>query len=80
MAWTQSPCTVGGPLLGASGCLCNLRSGRQGQFISKICGDLRERSLEKGMETHPSIPAWRISWTEEPGGPLSTGSQRVLHD
>ena len=27
-----------------------------------------------------SIPAWRIPWTEEPGGPQSTGSQRVGHD
>ena len=27
-----------------------------------------ENSLEKGMETHSSIHAWRIPWTEEPGG------------
>ena len=27
-----------------------------------------ERSLEEGMATHSSILAWRISWTEEPGG------------
>ena len=27
-----------------------------------------EDSLEKGMATHPSILAWRIPWTEEPGG------------
>ena len=33
--------------------------------------------LEKGMATHSSIPAWRISWTEEPGGLQYTGSQRV---
>ena len=26
-----------------------------------------EDPLEKGMATHSSIPAWRISWTEEPG-------------
>ena len=32
-------------------------------------------SLEEGMATHPSIPAWRIPWTEEPGGPQSMGSQ-----
>ena len=34
---------------------------------------------EKEMETHSSIPAWRIPWTEEPGGLQSTGSQRVRH-
>ena len=33
--------------------------------------------LEKGMATHSSILAWRIRWTEEPGGLRSTGSQRV---
>ena len=36
--------------------------------------------LEKGMATHSSIPAWRIPWTEEPGGLQSMGSQRVGHD
>ena len=35
------------------------------------------RFLEKGMETHSNILAWRIPWTEEPGGLQSTGSQRV---
>ena len=28
----------------------------------------QENSLEEGMATHSSILAWRISWTEEPGG------------
>jgi len=36
--------------------------------------------LEKGMATHPSILAWRIPWTEDPGGLQSVGSQRVGHD
>ena len=36
--------------------------------------------LEKGMATHPSILAWRIPWTEEPGGLQSMGLQRVGHD
>ena len=39
-----------------------------------------EDPLEKGMATHSSILAWRIPWTEEPGGLQSTGSQRVGHD
>ena len=38
------------------------------------------RLLEKEMATHSSILAWRIPWTEEPGGLQSTGSQRVRHD
>ena len=37
----------------------------------------REDPLEKEMATHSSILAWRISWTEEPGGLQSTGSQGV---
>ena len=35
--------------------------------------------LEKGVATHSSILAWRIPWTEEPGGLQSMGSQRVGH-
>ena len=40
----------------------------------------QEDSLEKERATHSSILAWRISWTEEPGGLQSMGSQRVRHD
>ena len=36
--------------------------------------------LEEGMATHSSIFAWRIPWTEEPGGLQSLSSQRVGHD
>ena len=36
-----------------------------------------EDPLEKGMATHSSILAWRISWKEEPGGLQSIVSQRV---
>ena len=36
--------------------------------------------LEKEMATHSSILAWELSWTEEPGGLQSMGSQRVRHD
>ena len=39
-----------------------------------------EDPLEKEMATHSSSLAWRIPWTEEPGGLWSTGSQRVGHD
>ena len=44
-------------------------------------GDSRDvDSLEKGMETHSSILAWEIPWTEESCGLQSMGSQRVRHD
>ena len=40
----------------------------------------QEDSLEKGMAAHSSILAWRIPWTEEPGGLQSMGPKRVGHD
>ena len=40
----------------------------------------QEDPLEKAMATHFSTLAWRIPWTEEPGGLESVGSQRVRHD
>ena len=51
-------------------------------------GDLRDAastldwvdSLEEGMATHCNILAWRIPWTEEPGGLQSMGSRRVGHN
>ena len=36
--------------------------------------------MEKEMTTHSSILAWEIPWTEEPGGLLSMGLQRLRHD
>ena len=40
----------------------------------------QEDPLEKETATRSSILVWRISWTEEPGGLQSMGSQRVGHD
>ena len=40
----------------------------------------REDPLQKDLETHSSILAWEIPWTEEPGGLQSTGLQRVGHN
>ena len=40
----------------------------------------QEDPLEKEMATHSSTLAWKIPWTEEPGGLQSMGSQRVGHD
>ena len=39
-----------------------------------------ERSSGEGNGNHSSILAWKIPWTEEPGGLHSMGSQRVRHD
>ena len=40
----------------------------------------QEDPLEEAMATHSSILAWRIPWTEEPGGLQSMESQRIGHD
>ena len=40
----------------------------------------QEDPLEEGMATRFSILAWRIPWTEGPGGLQSVGSQRVGQD
>ena len=47
----------------------------------KRCGSIPRSGRSPGgdMVTHSSILAWRIPWTEEPGGQQSTGSQRVGH-
>ena len=40
----------------------------------------QEDPLEKGMNMHSGVLAWRIPWTEEPDGLQSMGSQRVKHN
>ena len=40
----------------------------------------REDPLEKEMDTHSSILAWEIPWTEKPAGLQSMGSERVGYD
>ena len=47
---------------------------------TQVCSLGQEDPLEKGMATHSSILAWRIPWTEEPGGLQSTGSHGAGHD
>ena len=39
-----------------------------------------KRSPEREMASHCSILAWKIPWTEEPGGLQSMGAQTVIHD
>ena len=60
-------------LMGSRGFLC-------GSEV-KECKSCRfDLKVGKEMATHSSILAWRISWTEEPGGLQSMVSQRVGHD
>ena len=40
----------------------------------------QEDPLEEKMASHSCIRAWRITWTEEPDGLESMGSQRIRHD
>ena len=56
--------------------------GSDSKELACNAGDLgwilgQENPLEKGMGTHSSVLAWKIPWTEEPGGLQSMGSQRV---
>ena len=61
--------------------------GSVGKDLPANAGDARDvglipgsgRSLEEEMATHSSVLAWRIPWTEEPGGLQSMGLQRVRH-
>ena len=58
----------------------SFRASLVAQMVKKISQSLgQEGPLEKEMATHSSIHAWRIPWTEEPGGIQSVRSQRVGH-
>ena len=48
--------------------------------LSALTFTFHFHALEKEMETHSSVLAWRIPGTAEPGGLLSLGSHRVGHD
>ena len=47
---------------------------------ARVLSQVQEEALEEEMVAHPSILAWEIPWTEEPGGIQSLGLQRVGHD
>ena len=49
-------------------------------WLSDFTFTFHFHAFEKEMATHSSVLAWRIPWTGEPGGLLSTGSHRVGHD
>ena len=62
-------------------CFSLFPGGSDGKESAGNVGDLGSipglgRSLEKGMATHSSILAWRIPWTEEPGGLQSRGLKK----
>ena len=70
-----------------------LRKGKRGAWWAAVHGVARSQTrltdftltshfhaLEEEMATHSSVLAWRIPWTEEPGGLLSMGSHRVRHE
>ena len=52
----------------------------QGYDKTQVQSLSEEDPLEKEMVTHCSILAWKIPWTEEPGGLQSIRFQRVRHD
>ena len=70
-------------------CVCKgFPGGASGKEHTCNAGDIRDSSLTPGLGrspgegnvTHSSITAWRIPWTEEPGGLQSMGSQIVGQD
>ena len=61
---------------GAKEPICQCRRQKEAQVWSLG----REDPLEEGTATRSSILAWRIPWTEDPGGLQSKGSQRVEHN
>ena len=82
MYWTKLPddpqCFLGSPSFNSSG---GFPGGSEGKESACNAGDLGlipglEDPLEKGMAIHSIILAWRIPWTEEPGGLQSMGLQR----
>ena len=65
--------------------LCDFPGGSDGKASVYNAGDLGSipgwgRSPGEGNATHSSILAWKIPWTEEPGGLQSMGLKRVGHD
>ena len=60
--------------------LCSKKKNPKNQFSSKWFGTIYGYSSEKAMALHSSTLAWKIPWTEEPGGLQSMGPHRVGHD
>ena len=77
LKWPFDPCVLVMPVY-------NQWASLVAQMVKNLPAMLQETqaqsSLKKGMATHSSILAWRIPWTEEPGGLQPMGSQRVGHN
>ena len=58
----------------------DLQGGVSGKESACQCRRQKTHFRSLGMATHSSILVWKIPWTEDPGGLLSIGSQRVEHD
>ena len=79
---------------GLKGCVCvcarikpfQEQQKTNGKLLQSLCEEQSakwkrlQHSREKETTTHSSILAWKIPWTEEPGGLQSMGLQRVRHD
>ena len=72
-SWSQASCLGNSKSLEGGSVVRNLPTMQE--MWAQSLG--REDPLEEGMATHYSIFAWRIPWTEEPGGLQSKGLQRV---
>ena len=59
---------------------CQCRRLKRHGFETRVQSLGQEDPLEEEMATHFSILAWKIPWTEEPGGLQSMGSERVRHN
>ena len=62
------------------GCYALLKGIFPIQELKGLAVSGQEDPLEKGIATHSRILAWRIPWTEEPGGLQSMGLRRVGYD
>ena len=81
--WKQCQTIFGGSKIIADGD-CSHEIKRHLLFGRKVMTNLdsifKSRHMEKEMATHSGILAWKMPWTEEPGGLPSVGSHRVRHD
>ena len=60
--------------------VCQCRRLKRHGFETRVQSLGQEDPLEEEMATHFSILAWKIPWTEEPGGLQSMGSETVRHN
>ena len=70
----------GNPMDGGAWWAAVLGVARSRTRLSDFTLTFHFHALKEEMATHSSVLAWRIPWTEEPGGLLSMGSHRVGHD